>query len=340
MKVKEQEITRALDNPGGAARMFLLYGPDESGSRALAARLDRAMGADAERIDLDGATLKEDPARLADEAAAISLFGGKRYVRVSGGDECTAAVDALLTSATAGDPVVLIAGALKPASSLLKRALDDPAVMAFQSYKPEGGKADAMAVMIGRSHGLRLTADAARDLVANTLGDRAVIERELEKLALFLDAAPDRPREADSQALEAIGAGLDEVDSSALIDAVMDGRPADVAHELVALEDAAMGPIPTLRGLARRLLLLARLRAQVDNGQGPATVMAAAGKALFYKERDSVGRQLARWDAAHIRRATARVFAAEGAIKASGTAGDVLAAAELVTIARVAERLR
>jgi DNA polymerase III subunit delta len=340
VKVKEAQIARALDAPDGKVRLYLLYGPDESGSRALAARLERAMGSDAERIDLEGATLKDDPARLSDEASAISLFGGKRFIRVTGGDECTPAVEALLEASATGDPVVMVAGALKPASALLKRVLDDPAVLACQNYKPEGSNADELAIAIGRTHGLRLSREVARDLVANTLGDRAVLEREIEKLALFLDAAPDRPRDAPREALDAIGAGLDEVDTGALIDAVMDGRPADVARELAALEEATSGPIPALRGLARRLLVLSRFRSEVEAGARPAAVMAASGKALFYKEKDSVGRQLMRWDAARLHKASHRIFAVEAAIKASGTAGEVLAANELIAIARVAERLR
>jgi DNA polymerase III subunit delta len=340
VKAKEPQMARALDAPDGKVRLYLLYGPDESGSRALAARLERAMGADAERIDLDGSTLKDDPARLSDEASAISLFGGRRYVRVTGGDECTPAVEALLENGAAGDPVVMVAGALKPASTLLKRVLDDPAVLACQSYKPEGSQADELAIAIGRTHGLRLTREVARDLVSNTLGDRAILEREIEKLALFLDAAPDRPREATSDALDAIGAGLDEVDTGALIDAVMDGRPGDVARELAALAESTSGPIPALRSLARRLAVLARLRSEVENGARPAAVMASSGKALFYKEKDGVGRQLTRWDAGRLQTASRRIFAAEAAIKSSGTAGDILAASELIAIARVAERLR
>jgi DNA polymerase III subunit delta len=340
VKVKEPQIARALDAPDGKVRLYLLYGPDESGSRALAARLERAMGAGAERIDLDGATLKDDPARLSDEASSLSMFGDKRFIRVTGGDDCTAAVDALLGGQATGDPVVLIAGALKPASTLLKRALDDPAVLACQSYRPEGNNADELAVSIGRTHGLRLPRDVAHALATNCLGDRAILEREIEKLSLYLDAAPDRPREADAAALEAIGAGLDEVDTGALIDAVMDGRPADVARELAALDESTTGPIPALRGLARRIAILARMRGEVEDGARPASVMASAGKSLFFKERDSVGRQLARWDADRLRKAGTRVFNIEAAIKASGTAGDILAASELVAISRAAERLR
>lgn len=340
MKVKEAQITRALDNPDGAIRLYLLYGPDDSGSRALAARLDRAMGSDAERIDIDGATLKDDPARLADEAASISLFGGRRYIRVTGGDECTAAVAALLESMTTGDPVVLVAGALKPTSTLLKRALDDALVLGFPSYKLEGNSADELAVMLGRTHGLRLTRAAAHQLAGSTLGDRAILEREIEKMALFLDAAPDRPRECDVDVLDAIGAELGEADTSLLVDAVMKGQLGPLAHEITTMSEGSTGPIPVLRGLARRLLLLSRLRSEVDNGKSVGNVMASSGKSLFFREKDAVAGQLARWDSARLQTAAHRVFEVEQAIKRTRTAGDVLAVNEMIAIGRVAERLR
>jgi hypothetical protein len=60
-------IERALAAPADT-RFFLLHGPDEAGSRGLLKSLASAMGDDSERIDLSGADLKADPARLADEA--------------------------------------------------------------------------------------------------------------------------------------------------------------------------------------------------------------------------------------------------------------------------------
>ena len=279
------------------------------------------MGATAERIDLDGAALKEDPARLSDEAAALSMFGEKRFIRVTGGDECTEAVDALLSSGTSGDPVVLIAGALKPTSTLLKRALSDRSVLACQSFKPEGRNADELAVALGRSHGLRLSREIAHSLAASCLGDRAVLEREIEKLSLYLDAAPDRPREADAAALDAIGAGLDEVDTAALVDAVMDGRPIDVSRELSVLADSNAGLIPALRGIARRIATLARLRGEVEAGARPANVMANRGQVPVSqraRQRRSPACPLGRGTAADRRDA---YFRRRGSGKDAGDAG-------------------
>jgi len=51
VKASEAQIRARLDKPGADIRLFLLYGPDEAGANDLAARLGRAMGPDAERID-------------------------------------------------------------------------------------------------------------------------------------------------------------------------------------------------------------------------------------------------------------------------------------------------
>src|SRR3546814_6163240 len=76
-----------------ALRLLLLHGPDEAGSRALGARYEKALGADHEHVDIPPAELKSDPARLADEAAATSMFGAGSLIRVTNiGDESVDAV--------------------------------------------------------------------------------------------------------------------------------------------------------------------------------------------------------------------------------------------------------
>ena len=341
MKVNSGQIERALDQPPDTIRLYLLYGPDEAGSRAQAKRLERAMGPGAERVDLDGATLKADPARLADEAASTSLFGDKRYIRLTlSGDEALAAIEALLEAPVAGNPVVAIAGALKPTSALLKRALADAQVMACANYPLEGENADRLAIAIASGFGLRLAPDVARAIVHGAAGDRAVMSQEIEKLALYLDAAPERPIEADHAAFEAISAGNGEGELSRLIDAVMDGQPALVAREMAVLGEDGVDGIALIRAMNKRVQLLTRFAAEVAGGQSAEAVVERAGKSLFWKEKMPVQRQLKRWAPARLATAADRLLEAERAIKASGSAGAIFAASELITIARVAQRRR
>ena len=88
----------------------------------------------------------------------------------------------------AGNPVVLVAGNLRKDAKLVKLALASPLALAFASYLPEGQAADRVAVDLAREAGLRLEPRAAQALVAATNADRALMAREIEKLALYLDA--------------------------------------------------------------------------------------------------------------------------------------------------------
>jgi DNA polymerase-3 subunit delta len=337
MKANRAQVERAL-RTGGEARFFLLYGPDDSGSRALA-RL--AATPDCERVELTGAELRGDPARLADEAASLSLFGGARYVVVEpAGDECLAAVEALLEAPAAGNPVVLVAGALKPASKLLKLALASPAALAFASYPPEGRDAEQLAMEMARAQGLIVRPDVARRLADGAAGNRAVLGQELAKLADYLDAAPDRPQPLDHDAIDAVGAAAEEGDLSRLVDSVGGGDAKRLAAELGRLASEGVEGIPLIRAVLRRMSLLARLRAQVERGNSVDAVMASQGKSLFWKEKPAIAQQLGRWRGELLAKSVSRLVEAERQVKASGGLGAPAVNEELFAICRQAARLR
>jgi DNA polymerase-3 subunit delta len=288
---------------------------------------------------LSSAQLKADPALLADEAASISMFGGARHIRVDPAtDEATEAVEALMEASSAGNPVVLVAGSLRKDARLVKLALSSPMALAFASYAPEGQAADRVAIELAREAGLRLEPRAAQALVAATNADRALLAREVEKLALYLDASPEDPRPADMAALGAIGAANDESDLSAIVDAVMGGRPDQAAAELRLIGPAEA--ISVVRALLRRLAQITPLRAEVATGRSPDAVVAAAGKAIFFKDQKVVAGLLQRWTPDRLATATTRLAALERAYKRSGTAGMVLVGEELLTIARAAAARR
>ena len=338
MKANANQIRAALDRPDPDTRFYLLHGPDEAGARALAAQLARALGSEAERVDIEPATLRGDPARLADEAASISLFGGVRYIRVDGmGEESLDAVQALLDAPRAGNPVVAIAPGVKGSGKLVKLAIAARDALSFGCYVPDAADAERLAEHMARELGMRLASGSAGRLVAASGGDRAVMARELEKLALFLDAAPDRPRDLDGTALDAVGADLGEGELSAAIEAVIDGKVGDLAAELQRLEAGGVSPIPLLRQLVRRLMALAEMRAEVDSGDTASAVIER--HKVFFKERGATQRALRRWPAAKLAEAIDRARAGERAMMAANNPGIVVAEQSLTGIARLAARL-
>lgn len=340
MKANRGEIERALKAPLNT-RFFLLHGPDEAGSRALVRLLAQGMGEGAERIDFSAAELKGDPARLADEAAAISLFGGARYIVVEpAGEESVPAVEALLEASGAGNPVILLAGALKPASSLLKLALAEPAALAFASYLPDPRDAERLVVDMAREHGLQMSSDVARRIAEAGGGNRAIIAQELAKYALFLDAAPDRPQPIDHDAIDAIGAASEEGDLSRLVDSVSGGDAATLQAELIRLSSEGIEGIALIRALLRRMTLLTRLRSEVERGSSVSAAMASQGKAIFWKEKDAVAAQVSRWRSDLLAKCVSRLVEAERQAKASGGLGPVAVDEELFAICRQAARLR
>ena len=339
MKATAPQIRAELDAPNTKFRLFLLHGPDESGANELADRLARALGSDVERVDLDAKALRESPGRLADESASMSLFGSKRLIRVLGADESSVEAFTLLLNAdVAGNPVVAIGPALKTSGKLVKLAISAPMAMAHACYTPEGADAIRLVDTIAREHGLRLSNEVPQRLAHACAGDRAILTREIEKLALFLDAAPDRPREADARALDAIGADLGEADAAAAIEAILEGRVVELGAELARFTESGGSAIPLLRQLTRRLMTLVDLRTDVDAG---ARVDEALEKhRIFFKEKASTGRAVRRWNATQLARAIDRVREAERGLMHSASAGEVLAEAECTAIARVAARAR
>ncbi len=338
MKANKPQATKALDAGGGEFRLFLLYGPDEGGSRAMAQRLVRAMGEDAERVDLDGATLVADPARLADEAASFSLFGGKRYVIVTlkeREDDALPAIEAMLDGPE-GNPVILLARALKGTSGLVKRLLAEPRACCLASYVPREEEQAELARSLGREQGLRIEHECARRIVALAGNDRDVMASEIEKLALYLDASPAHPREASTADLDAIGAANGDPELGDFYNAVFGGSPDATAAQLALLAADGAEGIGLIRPLSKRIQMLLALRTELDRGKP----MESVTHSLFFKDKGPVANQLRRWPSPRLAAAADRLLAAERAIKAPKSIGPLLADVEIMLIARAAQRGR
>lgn len=335
MKATKASIGRAIDQPDGKIRFYLLLGQDEAQSRALAARLLEALGA--VKSPLSSGTVKSSPALLVDEAAALSLFGERRLIWIEpAGNDIAEAVEALLAAESVESPVVAIAGALTKASPLLKLAEASPQAIAFTAYAPEGDEAARLVVDLGRRVGLKINLTVAARLGQTCANDQAIIAQELEKIALYVGASPHSPRELDNDALDAIGAESSESDFLRLADMALLGKVPELAEVLARLSAGGSEAIPTIRSLHRRVLMLAPARARVERGERVDAVMASLGKTLFWKDREPVSAMLRKWTADDLATIAERAGALERDLMFSKMPTREALGEELLAIARKA----
>jgi DNA polymerase-3 subunit delta len=338
VKASKGSIGRSVDQPAANIRFYLFHGPDEAQSRGLAARLLEALGAS--KLAVASGIVKSDPASLPDEAGAISLFGDKKLIWIEpAGEEIVAGVEALLEAAAAESPVVAIAGALRKTSALLKLTEASPQALAFASYAPEGAEAERMVSDVGRRLGLKISPPVAARLADSCGNDQAIVGQELQKLALYLDASPQAPKELDHDAIDAVGADLADGEVAHLPDLALSGRVGDLAIELSNLPAGAES-IPVVRALQRRLLQLAPARARIERGESPDAVMTSLGRSLFWKDKPKIARMLSTWDSKRLATVVERASRLESQLLFSETPNQEALGEELIAIARAAASRR
>jgi DNA polymerase-3 subunit delta len=319
-------------------RFFLVYGQDESAIADIAGQMAVQLGG-AERIDLDSDRIRNDPALLADEASALSLFGDKRYVRLNfRREEGLAAVENLLELENSTNPVIAIAGNLTKASKLRKLAESHKRAMAHICYLPEEGTAAASVMAYAATLGLKLDRSLGARIARYTGQDRKLAQAEIEKLALYYDAAPERPMTVEVAAFEALSAETGEENVGGLVNQVMGGELRALGRELASARDMGVDAIRIVRALQRRVALLSSLRAKVDAGSNAGAVVKAT-RSIFFKEADDFVKQLGRWPSVRLAGLNGHLLEVEAKLMSvKDGLGSVILEEELIRIARAAAR--
>lgn len=338
------DLERALAS-GSETRLILLFGPDESMAEDIARTLASRVGPDAERIDIAGSELRGDPARLADEAASISLFGGARYIRLRlGANDPVEPIETLLDAPQAGTPVIATAPNLTKANKIRKLVESHKRAKAHGCYAPN--ERDAIAAIHERATqaGLRLSRPMTQCIYDATNGNPILAAQEIEKLVLYLDASPETPGEVTSEVISALSAETVEDDISGLVHVVMAGKLKKLGDELAEAQYLGLNAIRIVKALERRVTQLIPLRSEVDSGLAPGQVVKAA-RGIFWKEQDLYAAELRLWNAPRLSRLNQRLIDLEGAImSAPSSMSDTILGEGLTAICRAAaqsaQRLR
>lgn len=308
--LKAHEVARYLARPDLSEGIFLAYGPDGGLVRETAQRLIRHLSGDdpssASITVFDGPELAADPSLLVLEARSVSLFGGKRILRVRNATKALVMPLTELRDDPGGTAIVLEADNLPPRDAL--RALVEAAKLgrALPCYPDTDETLVNLMREAFNQAGIRTDSDVIptlRDILGN---DREVTRREIEKLTLFA---------AQSKTLTREDVLLLCADNGALaIDAILDSTGSGHAEKLeLALNRAvaaAIAPQQLLAMLTNHFANLRRWRTHVDAGRIPRAVLDNLKPKPHFSRSAALEQQLRLWTEPNLATAGERLLQA------------------------------
>lgn len=347
MKATQKDFAAAAQRAARQCSIFFFCGPDEAGASAAAQQLTTLLEDPGERVEISGADLRKDPAKLGDEARSTSLFGGARhiYVRASG-DEAHDAIQALIESGEAGGgeacPVMVVATSAtdKSRTAKLIEKRDDALVAMF--WPPDLRSVTGSVRTMADAAGLRLNGDLAERIARAAGLDVRLAQSEIDKLALYLDASPSSPCSVDAEALDAIGAKTEEDGFMPLVNAVLSGQTAKLPGELRRMRELSLNPVGLLLAFERRAAQLAQIAARIGPRGDVRGAVAAEKQArrVFWKDERDIITQLGCWRGQRLDRLVQRLVELHRQLLANGHSAEIMLSQELTQIARAASQKR
>jgi DNA polymerase III subunit delta len=303
VQIKPADADRLLAKPDPAIRVVLLYGDDEGLVAERAEKFARAVtGTDGDHLRLDPAVLSENPGRIADEAHAIPMFGGKRAIsiRIAGNRSLEKALEEVLNNPPLDSWIVVIAGELRKSSPLRKLAETNARVWAIPCYADSDRDLDRIIDEETRNAALAIAADARIALKGLIGSDRLISRSEVQKLCLY---AADK----GAITLDDVRAVVGEASAFAVdetIDALAEGNAGALDRGYRRLISSGTPGVVIAGAALRHFNFLQKARARMDGGEQPESLVRRAVPPIYpFSRQNSVAKQIERWTAARVERA-------------------------------------
>jgi DNA polymerase III subunit delta len=315
-------------------RFYLVHGPDEGLAhervKAIVRNLVDGDPDPLRLVRLEGDAVARDPGALADEAYAVSMFGGARVIWIDAqARDLLPSLEPLFARPPTDCAIVVKAGQLRKGTGLRAAFETSPISASIECYSDDASELETLIDSEARAAGLAIAPDARTALVALTGADRQTTRGEIAKLMLYARGKSAVTAE-DVEAIvsDAGPSNLDEVVDQALLG---DLKAVETALTRFFHEGGEADHL--MMRLVQRLILLHRLRLEMDQGRP----FEAACQALFVKlplsARRALARQAERWTSESIAGRLPAVRLASARVRADARLGEVLATRALWALA-------
>ncbi|MBC7799356.1 MAG: DNA polymerase III subunit delta [Gemmatimonadaceae bacterium] len=335
MKLDAGRIAAFLRNPG-PARVVLLYGEDEGTVRHRADALTTTVvGARDDPFRVAWLS-REDHTRLAEEASAIAMLGGRRVVRVrEAGDALSESV--ARAAAGGGDSLIILeAGALPGRSKLRATITALPTGVAIACYPEEMDAVRAVIRAEMSAGGIDLDPEGLEWLLQHLGNDRAATRGEIDKLVLYAGAE----RRLD---LAAVRTCVGDLAAVSFDDALFAATAGDVALADISLERTlaeGMAAVAIARGILAHLGKLHIVRGHMAAGLSAGEAVRALRPPVFFKRVTAITQAAGWWTTARLVAALREATRVEMLCKQTGAPDTLLVRRLLLGLARQGQSFR
>jgi DNA polymerase-3 subunit delta len=315
----------------------LIYGPDAGLVQERAGTLARTVVADLNDpfnvADFTESVLLADPARLADEAAAISMLGGRRLVRVRGTTNASAEIFETFLAGVKGDALVIAEAGDLARSAALRKIFEGAENAAAIACYSDSAKDLAGVVRDGlRAQGLSIARDALEEAVSRLGSDRGVSRSELEKLALYAQGQSSVSL-ADVRAVMGDEA---QAGGEAVCDAAVQGDYAALDLALERVWAAGVKPEQIVRSAMGHFEKLLEAAERLARGENMGAILPRLRIPPRSPREDVFKAALRRWDAYRLGEAVALLSEAEALTRTTGVPSQAVTGRALLSIAAMA----
>ncbi len=336
MKIQFRQIESFVKSPDKAARVILVYGPDSGLVQERCAVIGKSVVEDLNdpfnvaSLSVDG--LSEDPARLVDEATAISMMGGDRLIRIDGGsDKLTVIIKSYLESPSDSALVLIQAGELSPRSSLRKLCESAKNAAALPCYVEDERGVSVIIRETIRAENKAIDQDAVSWLASNISGDRAKIRSELEKLVTYKGEEGSPISLADVQ-IACGGAGKQDMDN--LIYAVAGRKTEEALKSYNILMQEGVAFIVILRSLQNHFRRLYITKSYMQSGMDIEASLKKLSPPIFFKQAPVFKSQINSWSLPMLEMVMGKLTDLEAQCKKTGAPAETLCSHAILAISK------
>ena len=315
-------------------RFYLVHGADEGlAHERVRIIVQNLLDGDSDPmrlVRLEGETVAREPGVLADEAYAIPMFGGARAIWIDAqGRDLLPALEPLFARPPTDCTIVVKAGQLKKGTALRTAFEGSPIGASIECYSDDPSALGSLIDAEARAAGLSIAPDV-RAALATLLGaDRQTTRGEIAKLMLYA-RGKSRITAEDVEAIvsDAAPSHLDD-----LIDHALLGDPAAVEASAMRFFHEGGDPDHLMMRLVARLMLLHRLRLEMDQGRSFDAACQAQFVKLPMSARRALAMQAERWTSEFIAQRLPAVRLASARVRGETQLAQVLATRALWTLA-------